>query len=93
MPRANRYFVPAQVWRISHCFERAGRRKTWRHEGGAVKEIRGELGIRAIVRTIIFDGEQQQLRDPQHPYNAYFDHKKGLLNLNISLKWYIYINV
>jgi len=46
-------------------------------EEGFVKEIRGELGIQAVGGTIISDGEQQQLCDPQPPYSDYFDHDKG----------------
>ncbi len=42
------------------------------------KEIRDALGVRAIGRTIIGDGEQQQLRDLQQPYNAHFDPEKAV---------------
>jgi hypothetical protein len=49
-----------------------------------VKEIRDALGVRAIGRSIIEDGEQQQLRDVQQPYNGHFDPEKDRLSQNIE---------
>jgi len=57
---------------------------------GFAKEVRDELGIRAIGRTIVSDGEQQQLRDAQRPYMSLFDSEKGRLRQNIPPKWDVY---
>jgi hypothetical protein len=53
---------------------------------GFAKEVRDELGIRAIGRTIVSDGEQQQLRDAQRPYMSLFDLEKGRLRQNIPIE-------
>jgi hypothetical protein len=51
---------------------REGRRTESLAVGGEdfVKEIREDLGVRAIGRSISKEGEQQQLRDVQQPYNG-----------------------
>ena len=51
-----------------------------------VKEIQEALGVRASGRSVISDGEQQQLRDLQQPYNVYFAASKALLSQNNGLK-------
>ena len=58
-----------------------------------VKEIRETLGAKAGGRSVISDGEQQQLRDLQQPYTTYFAPEKALLNQNIGLKWNVYPDV
>ena len=58
-----------------------------------VEGIRDELGVRALGRTIVKDGEQQQLRETQQPYNGYFDPEKGCLRQNITLKWDTYPDI
>jgi putative transposase len=55
-----------------------------------VKEIQEALGVRAISRSIIEDGDQQQLRDLQQPYRVHFAPEKVRLSQNIGLKWKIY---
>jgi putative transposase len=55
-----------------------------------VKEIQEALGVRAISRSIIEDGDQQQLRDLQQPYSVHFAPEKVRLSQNIGLKWKIY---
>ncbi len=56
----------------------------------SVKKIREVLGVRASGRSVIPDGEQQQLRDFQQPYNVYFAPEKARLNQNIGLKWNVF---
>jgi hypothetical protein len=58
-----------------------------------VNEIREALGVRPIGRSIIEDGEQQQLRDVQQPYNVHFDPEKGRLRQNICLEWDVYPDI
>ena len=60
---------------------------------GFVISVRDELGIWPIGRTIISDGEQQQLRDPQRPYKALFAPEKGRLRQNIALQWDVYLDI
>ena len=66
---------------------RTGGRKAWRWGVRSSKRIRDALGIRAIGRTIVSDGEQQQLRDVQQPYNGHFDLEKDRLSKNIGIEW------
>ena len=105
MPRANRHFIPGQIWHITHrCHRREFllideglakgnpfREDRWTESlavgEGFVKEVRDELGIRATGRTIVSDGEQQQLRDVQQPYNGHFDLEKNRLSQNIGMEW------
>jgi hypothetical protein len=51
-----------------------------------VNEIREALGIRAIGRSMIKEGEQQQLRDVQQPYKGYFDPEKDPVSQNNGLE-------
>jgi hypothetical protein len=51
-----------------------------------IKEIRDELGGKALGWRIVKDGEQQQLREAQQPYNGHFDTEKDRLRQNIALK-------
>ena len=55
-----------------------------------VKEIQEALGVRASGRSVISDGEQQQLRDLQQPYNVYFAPEKARLSQNNGLKWNVF---
>ena len=55
-----------------------------------VKEIRDASGVRAIGRSIIPTGEQQQLRNVQQPYNGHFDPEKDRLSQNIGVKWNVF---
>ncbi len=58
-----------------------------------VKEIRDALGVRAIGRSIIEDGELQQLRDVQQPYNGHFAPEKDHLSQNIGLEWNVFPDI
>jgi hypothetical protein len=58
-----------------------------------VKEIREALGVRAIGRSIIEEGEQRQLRDAQQPYNGYFDPEKDCLSQNNGLEWNVFPDI
>lgn len=60
---------------------------------GFVKKIREALGVRAISRSIIEDGEHQQLREAQQSYSFHFDLKKISLRQKISLKWNLYPDI
>jgi len=60
---------------------------------GFVKDIRDDLGVRVLGRSIVPDGEQHQLREAQAPYKGHFDPEKGRLRQNIGLKWDVYPDI
>ena len=60
---------------------------------GFVKEIRDDLGVRALGRSIVPDGEQHQLREAQAPYKGHFDPEKGSLRLKTGFKWDVYPDI
>ena len=52
---------------------------------GFIEEIRDDLGVRALGRSIVPDGEQHQLREAQAPYTGHFDPERGGLRLKTAL--------
>jgi len=58
-----------------------------------IKEIREALGVKAIGRSIIDNGEQRQLRDLQQPYSIHFDPEKDRLSQNIGLEWNVFPDI
>lgn len=66
------------------------------HSGGGVgfiEEIRDELRVRVLGKSIVPDGEQHQLREAQVPYKGHFDHERELLRQKMGLEWDVYPDI
>lgn len=88
MPRANRYFLPHQVWHITHrCHQRATPYEPMWSESVAVgrrefvERVQDELGTRAQYREVVADGAAHVLREPPGVYAARFSGERAALRV------------